>query len=64
MRFDHFCYFSLNLKPFASGFLWFYFFYHFDPKINQLIFLKLNPDFFVLFLRGKMIIMSFIIINY
>ncbi|MFS7903189.1 hypothetical protein Hanom_Chr01g00021051 [Helianthus anomalus] len=40
--FVHFCHFSPKLKPFASGSLWFQFYYHFGPIINQLIFLKLN----------------------
>ncbi|MFS7955673.1 hypothetical protein Hanom_Chr07g00645401 [Helianthus anomalus] len=43
LRFGHFCHFSPNLKPFASGSLWFHFNCHFGPKINQVIFLKLNP---------------------
>ncbi|MFS7943518.1 hypothetical protein Hanom_Chr06g00501201 [Helianthus anomalus] len=44
LRFGQFCHFSPNLKPFASGYLWFQFCCHFGPKINQLIFLKFNHD--------------------
>ncbi|MFS7941670.1 hypothetical protein Hanom_Chr06g00478971 [Helianthus anomalus] len=34
MRFGHFYYFSSKLKHFASGSLWFQFYYHFCPKLK------------------------------
>ncbi|MFS7994358.1 hypothetical protein Hanom_Chr12g01104991 [Helianthus anomalus] len=41
--FGHFCHFSQNLKLFASGSLWFKFYCHFGPKLNNIIFVLLNP---------------------
>ncbi|MFS7958621.1 hypothetical protein Hanom_Chr07g00680881 [Helianthus anomalus] len=59
LRFGHFCHFSSNLKPFASGSMWFHFCCHFGPKAKSAQISKKNLVFFVLFLnlvRGILVI--------
>ncbi|MFS7973741.1 hypothetical protein Hanom_Chr09g00860251 [Helianthus anomalus] len=61
MRLSHFCHFSQNLKPFASGSLWFHFYCHFGPIIKSAQISKKKIMIFVLFLKGKMVIFYFIL---
>ncbi|MFS7994247.1 hypothetical protein Hanom_Chr12g01103601 [Helianthus anomalus] len=56
MRFDHFYHFSQKLKPFASGSLWFQFYYHFGPKVKSGHIYLIKSCYFVFFLRCKMVI--------
>ncbi|MFS8026543.1 hypothetical protein Hanom_Chr16g01487961 [Helianthus anomalus] len=56
MRFTQFCHFSSKLKPFASGFLWFKFYCHFGPKVKSSHIYLIKSCYFVIFLRGKMVI--------
>ncbi|MFS7923446.1 hypothetical protein Hanom_Chr03g00260791 [Helianthus anomalus] len=44
--FSQFCHFSPNLKPFASGFLWFRFCCHFSPKAKSTQISRINPAIF------------------
>ncbi|MFS7990364.1 hypothetical protein Hanom_Chr11g01058031 [Helianthus anomalus] len=52
----HFCHFSLNLKPFIFRSLWFQFYCYFGPKIKSVLVCLIKPFYFVIFLKGKMII--------
>ncbi|MFS8004012.1 hypothetical protein Hanom_Chr13g01220611 [Helianthus anomalus] len=58
LRFDHFCHFSLKLKPFVSGSLWFQFYCHFGPKVKSDHIYLIKLCYFVLFHRGKMVIFN------
>ncbi|MFS7972131.1 hypothetical protein Hanom_Chr09g00841151 [Helianthus anomalus] len=53
LRFGHFCHFSLKLKLFASGSLWFQFYCHFGPKMKSDHIYLIKSCNFVIFLRGK-----------
>ncbi|MFS7955143.1 hypothetical protein Hanom_Chr07g00639171 [Helianthus anomalus] len=53
MRFSHFCHFSLKLKPFASGSLWFQFYCHFGPKMKSGYICLIKSYNFVIFLSDK-----------
>ncbi|MFS8014814.1 hypothetical protein Hanom_Chr15g01348911 [Helianthus anomalus] len=55
-HFCHFCHFSPKLKPFASGPPWFQFYCHFGPKVKSGHICFITSYYFVLFLRGKMVI--------
>ncbi|MFS7966094.1 hypothetical protein Hanom_Chr09g00769851 [Helianthus anomalus] len=57
LRFGHFCNFSPNIKPFAFGSLWFQFYCHFGPKVKPGPICLIKSCNFVLFLRGKMVIL-------
>ncbi|KAF5780848.1 putative glycosyl transferase, family 31 [Helianthus annuus] len=58
LRFGHFCHFSPKLKPFAFGSLWFQFYCHFGPKVKSGHICLIKSCHFVLFLRGKMVILN------
>ncbi|MFS7953281.1 hypothetical protein Hanom_Chr07g00616701 [Helianthus anomalus] len=56
LRFGQFCHFSPNLKPFTFGSLWFQFYCHFGPNIKADLVCLTKPFYFVLFLKGKMVL--------
>ncbi|MFS8019348.1 hypothetical protein Hanom_Chr15g01402751 [Helianthus anomalus] len=56
LRFSHFCHFSPKLKLFTSGSLWFQFYCHFGPKVKSDHIYLITSCYFVLFFRGKMVI--------
>ncbi|MFS7941197.1 hypothetical protein Hanom_Chr05g00473371 [Helianthus anomalus] len=56
MWFEHFYYFSPNLKLFKSGSLWFHSFCHFSPKVKFGQIPQLKSLYFVFILRGILII--------
>ncbi|MFS7974989.1 hypothetical protein Hanom_Chr10g00875241 [Helianthus anomalus] len=49
-RFGHFCHFSLKLKHFESGSLWFQFGCHFHPKSESVQIFQVTSSFFVFFI--------------
>ncbi|MFS7963899.1 hypothetical protein Hanom_Chr08g00743781 [Helianthus anomalus] len=55
MWFEHFCHFSSNLKLFKFGSLWFHFYCYFSPKFKNLLFLLLQPAYFVFLCRGNFV---------
>ncbi|MFS7894143.1 hypothetical protein Hanom_Chr00s002150g01692711 [Helianthus anomalus] len=56
LRFVYFCHFIPKLISFASGSLWFQFYCHFGPKVKSGHIYFLKSCYFVLYLRGKMVI--------
>ncbi|MFS7918422.1 hypothetical protein Hanom_Chr03g00200821 [Helianthus anomalus] len=60
LRFGNLCHFSLKLKPFASGSPWFQLYCHFDPKVKSGHIFLIKSCYFILFLRGKIVILIFV----
>ncbi|MFS7982004.1 hypothetical protein Hanom_Chr10g00957651 [Helianthus anomalus] len=56
LRFVYFCHFIPKLISFASGSLWFQFYFHFGPKVKSGHIYFIKSCYFVLYLRGKMVI--------
>ncbi|MFS7967657.1 hypothetical protein Hanom_Chr09g00788291 [Helianthus anomalus] len=58
LRFGHFFHYNPKLKPFAPGSPWFRFYCHFGPKVKSGHICRIKSCYFILFLRGKMIIFN------
>ncbi|MFS7987095.1 hypothetical protein Hanom_Chr11g01018341 [Helianthus anomalus] len=55
--FGQFCHFSQNLKVFVYRSLWFQFYCHFGQKVKSGHISQIKSCYFVIFLRGKMVIL-------